>query len=478
MNVYPRKTLFQRRPQTNVYRLFLWIVLILGGVWLLREIEQGDIKPLFLPTPTPTRTAESYALEGETQFLAGNLNAAIAAYREAVRVDQANAHVWASLARVQAYSSALLTTDAERRTRLEEALASADQAVALAPDDSTAHAIRAFVLDWNANPSLVGEKQAQAYLTEAEQEAVRALQLDNQNTLALAFYAEILVDQQKWAAGEQYITQALERDPSLMDVHRVYAYVLESLGLYSQAIEEYDAAIAIAPNLTFLHLRAGANYRRLAFASPNVDTQRQLYEKSLEYFARAANINKQLGIRDPIPYLSISKTYSQMGEFFTAALNVQKALEFDPSNPDIYGQLGVIYFKSRNYEGSIPAFKCAVRGCTAEESCEARGGCEEGEQGVAVSGLPLSPNTVVYYYTYGSVLAALSRPQQNYCPEALDVLAEVKAEYGSDSDIRGIVEAGEAICESLAGDLSSGSRPDVPQVPTTVPGEGTPTPYP
>ncbi len=449
MNVSARRELFRKRPSSNIYRLFALVVMILGGVWLIRQVDRGEIQPLFLPTPTPTRFAESYSLEGDAHFTAGKLDSAITAYQEAARVDPDNAQVWAQLARIQAYSSALLTTDSERLARLEAALASADQAAAVAPDDSTVHAIRAFVLDWNANPSLVGDRQAQAYLTEAEQEAVRALQLDNQNTLALIFYAEILVDQQKWPQAEQNIIQAAERGQTLMDLHRVYAYVHESFGRYSQAIEEYDKAIALAPNLTFLHLRAGANYRRLAFDSPNEDNARALYEKSLEYFARAAAINEQLGVKDPIPYLSISKTYSQMGEFFIAARNVLKALEYDQANADTYGQLGIVYFKSRNYEGSIPALKCAVRGCTPEESCEARGGCGETEQGVQVTGLALSPNTVVYYYTYGSVLAALSRPQRNYCAEAMDVMAEVRAAYGSDPDIAGIVSAAEAICADL-----------------------------
>ncbi|RME89357.1 MAG: tetratricopeptide repeat protein [Anaerolineae bacterium] len=448
MNVAPRRPLFHRRSSPNLYRMFLWVTLILAFVWLIRQVEQGRIKPLFLPTPTPTRTARSYAMEGDTHFLAGNLDAAITAYQEAIRVDPDNAEVWAKLARIQAYSSSLLTTDAQKRQRLQEALESINRAVELAPDDSTVHAIRAFVLDWNANPILVGEEQAADYLTEAEQEAVRALQLDNQNTLALAFYAEILVDQQKWTQAEQYIQQAVERDPTLMDVHRVYAYVLESLGQYNLAIQEYDKAIAIAPNLTFLYLRAGANYRRLAFEG--VEPQRTaLYEKSLEYFAKAARLNEQLGIEDPLPYLSIAKTYSQQGEFFIAARNVQRAIEIDPSNPDLYGQLGIIYFKSRNYEGSIPALKCAVRGCTAEESCEGRGGCGPNDVPAEVSGLPLSPNTVVYYYTYGSVLAALSVPQQNYCPEAMEIFAEVKASYSNDRDIMGIVQAGEQICRSL-----------------------------
>ena len=137
----------------------------------------------------------------------------------------------------------------------------------------------------------------------------------------------------------------------------------KSLGEYNLAIQEYDRAIAITPKLTFLYLRAGANYRQLGFNSPNDVTQKQLFEKSLEYFARAASINEELQVDDPTPYLSISKTYSQQGEYFIAARNVQRALEFQPDNADFYGQLGVIYFKSRNYEGSIPALQCAVLGC-------------------------------------------------------------------------------------------------------------------
>jgi len=232
-------------------------------------------------------------------------------------------------------------------------------------------------------------------------------------------------------------------------VHRVYAYVLETFAQYNQAIQEYDKAIEISPNLTFLHLRAGANYRRLAFGSNNDETRTQLYEKSLEYFAKAARLNEQLGIEDPVPYLSIAKTYSQEGEYFIAARNVQKALEIDPANADIYGQLGIVYFKSRNYEGSIPAFKCAIRGCTAEESCDGRGGCGPNDVPATVIGLDLSGSTVVYYYTYGSVLAALSRPKENYCEEAMLIMAEVKAEFSGDRDIMGIVQAGEAICQSL-----------------------------
>ena len=467
MNVPTRRPLFNRRPESNLYRMFFWVVLILGGIWLIRQVELGNVKPLFQATPTATRTANSYALEGDAQFTAGQLNAAITAYGEAVHVDPNNAQVWAKLARIQTYSTRLLVTDDAQRTRLAEALVSINKAVELAPDDSMVHAVRAFVLDWNANPNLFDKKQADDYLFEADKEALTALQLDNTNTLALAFYAEILVDEQKWPQAEQSIQQALDRDQTLMDVHRVNAYVQESMGQYNLAIESYDKAIELAPNLTFLYLSAGANYRILGFKSLNEETQKQLWEKSLEYFAKAASINAQLGVDDPVPYLSIARTYSQMGEYFAAARNVQKALVFEPSNPDVYGQLGIVYFKSRNYEGSIPALKCAIRGCDEETSCQARFGtscADAGETGVKVPGLKLSASTVVYYYTYGSVLAALNRPQLNYCPEAQTVFNEVKAEFGSDPDIAGIISAGEFLCTESTPTPQTGKTTGTPSM--------------
>ncbi|MDO9129760.1 MAG: tetratricopeptide repeat protein [Anaerolineales bacterium] len=465
MNVMPRRPLFHQQRRSNLYRVFALVVLILILAWFTGQVDKGAIERPFLPTPTSTRTVHSFALEGDASFAAGKLEDAITAYQEATRVEPSNPEAWAKLARIQTYSSNLLTTDPERKKRLQEALDSIDQAVALAPDDSSIHAIRAFVLDWNSSAN----NGDQALLLEAEREAVRALQLDNQNVLALAFYAEILVDMQKWPQAEQVILQAVQRDPSLMDVHRVYAYVLESTGRYNQAIEAYKKAIRINPNLTFLYISVGANYRRLAFESKVKSERDELYETALEYFAQAAKLNKQLEIKDPIPYIAIAKTYSQQGDFFTAALNIKKALEFDPANANTYGQLGIIYKESRNFEGSIPVLKCAVRGCTANESCQARfgSGCSEDQIGVEVQGLALSPSTVVYYYTYGSMLAGLSRPQQNYCPEAIVVLGQVRADFGGDATIASIVDAGEQICLSLTQSLAQTPTP-VP-TPTLIP---------
>jgi tetratricopeptide (TPR) repeat protein len=450
MNVSPRRPLFTRRPESNLYRMFFWLILALGGIWLILQIRGGEIKSPFQAPPAPTRTSASYALEGDAQFTAGNINQSISAYKEAVRVDPKNSEAWAELARIQTYSSSLLTTDAERVTRLKEALQSATKATQLAADDSTVHAVMAFTLDWNADSSLFKDDVVQDNLTQADLEAVHALQLDPNNTRALAYYAEILVDEQKWTQAEQYIKQAVDQDPSLMDVHRVYAYVLESLGEYNLAIQEYDKAITITPKLTFLYLRAGANYRTLGFKSPNEENQKQLFTKSLEYFAKAASINSELQIDDPVPYLSIAKTYSQQGDYFIAARNVQKALSFQPNNPDFYGQLGIIYFKSRNYEGSIPALACAVNGCSGDNSCKGRGldACDQQDPPASVPPLPLTLGSVDYYQVYFSVLAALGPRDATYCPEAARVIAMVQASgYEKDRpDITSNIRAAQLEC--------------------------------
>ncbi len=484
MNIYQKRPIFHRRDESSVYRMFLWIVLILAGIWLIRSVQAGDVKPLFLPTATPTRFAKSYANEGEALFTAGKLEdsrsedgalispGAISAFREATQVDPNNAKVWADLARIQTYSTALLVKQEDILVRLDEAIASAEKAVQVNPDDSYAHAVHAFSLNWKAS-YISDDRERQKLLREAENEAVRALQLDNSNALALAFYAEVLVDQQKWTQAQQYIDQALTLDSTLMDVHRVNAYVLESLGEYALAIESYDRAIAINPNLTFLYLRAGAGYRRLAFESPNEDIQRQLYETSLEYFAQTARINEQLGVQDPIPYLSIARTYSQMGEFFIAIRNVQKTLEFQPDNPVFYGELGVLYHKNRNYETGILALKCAIRGCTEDESCAGRGGCGANDIPAKVDGLSISASTIYYYDVYASELAALSTPKKSYCEEALAIAVEIEAsEYDSDPNIAADVVVVRNICAGVNAGITG---VDATTTPETELMNGTPT---
>jgi tetratricopeptide (TPR) repeat protein len=416
------------------------VALILGNLFLLfilRSINSGAIPPFFLPTLTPTRTFASYAAEGETNFTAGDLGKAIEAFQQALRVDPKNSDLWVELARIQIYSTKLIPIDAARQVRFDEAKRSIENALAISPDSSLAYAVRSFYLDWYATSALVVGDQKQALLSQGEQAAVRALQLDGKNTLALAYYAEVLIDQQKIDQANSNIKQALASDPSLMDVHRINGFLMESVGNYPQAIDEYKQALQIAPNLTFIYMSIGVNYRKIL-----------QYELALENFAKAATINTALGVKESGPYFSIANTYIQMGQFFSAGLNARKGLNYKPEDADAYAQLGMIYFKSRNYEGAIPAFKCALSGCTAQEACEVRQ-CDSATDAMpAIQGLPLTTSTGDYYITYGSDLAAMHTRSNNTCGEAMRILGLARQAFSTDEVAMNNIIESENICKS------------------------------
>jgi tetratricopeptide (TPR) repeat protein len=447
-------------PLFNPYRVLLWVGLILAAVWMLLRVQRGEVQSPFLPTPTPTRMPNSYILEAQTYFEAGKLDDpasdldAIGAYQKALEIDPNDAQAWAELARIQTYSSSLQSSDQERLARLQEALASIKKGVDLAPDDSTVYAIYALVLDWNASSNLISAKERETYLIQAEGAANRAYLLDPENALALAFYAEVLLDQQKLDQAIQYAEQAVLKAPELMDTHRVYATVLETYGNYRDAILEYQKASEINPNLTFLVLRIGLVYRHL-----------QQYQQALDYFAKAVSVNEQLGVRDPLPYIAIAKTYAQQGEFFIASRNAEKALLFDPTSANGYGQLGMIYVQARNYESALPALRCAVEGCAAADNRTLQELAEKyaAEDATAkrlydegidfdIQPLELTNLDIAYYYVrYGSVLAYLNGKDNVYCQRSLELMSQLRAAYPDDPLLITNVEDNEATCYSLMG---------------------------
>ncbi|MBN1438463.1 MAG: tetratricopeptide repeat protein [Anaerolineales bacterium] len=469
------------------------VILVLLGVY--RLLDHGILRSPFAPPPTPTRMALSFAEEGKAFFEAGILDKAIEAYQKAVAVDPRNPELWAELARIQTYSSelmlsaeqkeqrlkeakasietsicpdeafgrlsleerrsrlqetkesiaALLLSDetvaalspAEQRDRLQEAQNPLDPMVYCDPDFAEGYAIRTLVLDWYANTEWMDSETRDRTLAEAYQASAKALLLDPSNALALAFRAEVLVDQANWSAALDVGAQAAALGPEVMDVHRAYAYVLESNGYYERAVTEYLEAIRLNSNLPFLYIRLGANYRKLGEIATDPGSRDAMIEKAIEAFARAADLNP----KDPIPYLSIAQTYANQGDFFAAERNAQKALSLDNTDPFLYGRLGVIYYKAKNYETAITVLRCAIRGCAAEDN--------EAEGVDVVETLKLEANSVDVYYTYGSVLSFYGATEGN-CAEAAAIFAELRASPYYDTTVETIIREGEAICAAFA----------------------------
>src|SRR5688572_6552821 len=159
-----------------------------------------------------------------------------------------------------------------------------------------------------------------------------------------------------------------------------------------------------------------------------------------------------------------------MGEFFIAIRNVQKTIEFQPDNAVFYGELGMLYHKNRNYETGILAFKCAIKGCTAEESCDGRGGCGSNDIPAEVTGLPLDASTVYYYDIYASELAALSTPKVNRCDQALEIARIIEtSEYISDPNIAADMVVVRNICNSLTDSINATPTPQATETVGTTP---------
>jgi len=411
---------FRRTRRDRFAFVALYLLIIIGLLYFWYQVYTNRVLPVGQPTPTLTRSPDSYGAEAEKQFSAGQLNQAIGAYQKALEQDPKRIDYYIKLARIQVYAD-----------KASDAVETAKTAVYLDPNNSTAHAVYALALDWDGK------------VDDASVSATRAIQLDHNNALAYAYYAEILVDQSKWSQARDASQQALTLDPNSMDAYRTYGYYLESTGNYAEAITQYQSALKINPNLGFLYMQIGVNFRTLATKATTDEEQQQDYDLATQYFQRASGINP-----DSIdPLLSLSTTKYQEGQYGAASQYLEDALTIDPANAKIHGRLGLIYFKSLNYESSIIELGCAVKGCTtATDTVDD----VEGAPVLTIAPVPLGKDTLEIYYTYSSVLAALSTPEKPYCPEDRQLFQKIAswltANPGNEF-VTGILDENESICQ-------------------------------
>jgi tetratricopeptide (TPR) repeat protein len=440
----------RRTRRNNITRIVVYIVLIFAGLYVLNLKDRGDVQPLFVATPTATRSPASYAEEAQKQFSAGRLKDAINAYQKAIELDPQNADYWIKLARIQVYAK-----------QPQEGVTSAETAILREPENSTAHAVHALALDWSGQ------------VADASDAAVRAIQLDPNNALAYAYYAEILVDQQRWAQAGDAAKQALALDPNSMDAYRVYGYYLESTSNYEEAIQAYQSALKINPNLAFLYMQIGVNFRQLTAKAITPEEQQQNFDLAIQYFQRASAIDPN----DIEPYRSISRTYFQMGEYGASAQYLEEALKIDPTNAMIHGDLGKVYFKALNYESAIIELTCAVDGCSTKDDTIDD---DEGAPEFNITPLELNGSTLETFYIYGSVLSALSTPADPHCQRARPLIQQIRSwvqqNDPEDPVVFGILDENEIVCTiaeataaALGGNLGT---------PALTSGTGTPGPTP
>lgn len=360
----------KKRRRTNPWRVILLLILIAAMIYVERIIVP-KIPPPFVPTPTATQSPAAFMMQAETLFEAGKLAQAEEAYKKAIEVDPLNANYFIDLARVLVFEN-----------KYQEAEENASNAVLLQPNLALANAVYGWVLDFRA-VEVEDQAARQDLIEEAYRKVEKAVTLDPNSALVQAYYAEVLMDYDiaRYEEAIEAAQTAVQLDPNLMEAHRALGYVWESTGNYERAIDAYEAALRIHGNLPILHIALGNMYQALGEVDLAVDS-----------YLRAVALDPT----NPDPLNRIALAEARVGNYGIASQYAADAVDKDPGNPRLHGNLGRMYYKNGEVEKAITELRLAVQGGVTDS-------------GVAVKGLPLdNPNdvrVVEFYYTYALALA-------------------------------------------------------------------------
>ncbi len=404
----------RRTQRPSVWRIFFLVVLI-GGALYVNQVVVPATPPLFIPTPTPTRSPESYVNQAQEYFQAGKLAQASDAYKQAIASDPVNPSNYIALARVQVFLG-----------KYDEAVENAQNALLRNPNNPLGHAVLGWALGF------------QGKYGEAELQIKKSLASDPNLALTHAYYAEILMNQRDFGLYDRAAEEskkALDLDPTLLEGRRARGIVLLNTQNLEQAVEEFQAALAINKNISDLHLYLGVTYRAM-------DELGLAQEALLASYA--------LNPTDTTALTELSRAFFADGRYAQAAQYAEEAAKVDPSDPRLHGNLGISHYKNNDYAKAIPALALAVKGGMTEA-------------GVTVEGLPLDYGKVMeYYWYYGFALA-----RSNRCTEAVPIFQALLTGVPNDEIAVYNATEGLALCQQSLNE---------PIVTETVEEEATPTP--
>lgn len=376
----------KRQQRPKMWRIVLLVVMIGAGLYLNYVVVPAT-PPLFISTPTPTTSPESFVNQAQSLFQQGNVVEAIAAYQSATAADPTNSNIYVELARLQVW-----------RGLYEEAIENTQNALIKNPNHPMAHAVQGWAL---GNLERFGE---------AEIELSKAITLDPNNSLPHAYYAEILIDQQDPALIEKAAEEsrlALQLDKSF-EAYRARGLVLMNTGPENMqdAVDAFRSAIAINKNFPDVHLFLGIAYKNLSD-----------FDSAEEAFLTAYALDP----KNAIALTEISRAYFADGRYTQAAQYAEEAVRIEPENPRMHGDLGINYYKMQDYNRAIPELKLATYGGKVEGSAS--------DSSITVEGLALDYDLRImsYYWYYGLALA-----YNNNCREAVPVFQELLTTVSND----------------------------------------------
>src|SRR5512147_1242764 len=95
-----RWSMNRRKKRTNPLRIIV-LLLLVGGALYVNQVVVPATPPLFLPTPTPTRSPDSFLTEARSAIKDGKFEKAQTAFEQAIQSDPKNINTYIELARWQ-----------------------------------------------------------------------------------------------------------------------------------------------------------------------------------------------------------------------------------------------------------------------------------------------------------------------------------------------------------------------------------------
>lgn len=314
---------FFRQPKRHPIRnmliaALLGLLLGLAILWQWETVEQV-VQRLGSDPPTPTPTANELATRAAERQQAGDLIGAEALLAKAVQERPTNFTYLYERGRV------LIELG-----RYDEARSLGDAITDLDARDARGFALRAAASTWQGQP------------TAAIPVALSGLETNPRFTPLYATLARAYVDAERWADGLEAGERGLSISSEDADLLRAYAYALQSVGSYDDAAGYLQRAIELRPNYLPIHFELAG----LHLSRDEDQNAIDLYDRILSFDPRNARA-----------MLRLCLVYRKVGEFSRALGFCKDSVDHDAADPEAQFQLGLLYYRERQFESSRDAFQ-------------------------------------------------------------------------------------------------------------------------
>lgn len=333
------------RRKRHRYR-WAWIVLYLamiGGFLFLVDSNFGRLQFLAMQAvgqaPEPTPFASTYATQGMSRYMAGNLREAEALFRQAITQQPQNVDY------LYEYGRVLTELGADDPEYYIQAVQIGDQAIQANPNDPRGYALKSRALVLSGQPE-EGVTVAQV-----------GIGIDRGFAPLYAALSSAYLAIDRYDVAIENAERAIELDPNDPYSRRIYAYSLIWVGSTDEAVDQLEQAVGLNPNLAGPYFELARLYRSQADDSANPTAQTELYALSIATYERILSLQPE----NARAYLRLCETYFGARDNIRAGDYCEEALQINDEYAQAWASYGQTQYSRRNYEGAIESFEQCIQ---------------------------------------------------------------------------------------------------------------------